>query len=48
MSARPLCAYCLRRPRREPRSWLLVAIVLVVVVGAAVVAMLNLGGDALR
>lgn len=48
MTARPLCAYCLRRPRREPRSWILVAIVLVAVAGAAVVAILALGGSALQ
>jgi uncharacterized membrane protein YidH (DUF202 family) len=46
--ARWPCHYCLRRPRREPRSWLLVAIVLVVVVGVAVVAIIGLGADALR
>ena len=42
------CAYCLRRPRREPTSWLLVAIVLVVVVGVAVVAIVGMGSEALR
>lgn len=38
----------MRTRRREPASWFLVAIALVAVIGAAVVALLNLGADALR
>ena len=45
--ARWPCHYCLRHARREPRSWALVALVVVVIVGMAVVALLNLGGAAL-
>ena len=34
--------------RREPSSWILVAIVLVAVAGAAAVAIINLGARALQ
>jgi hypothetical protein len=44
--ARWPCAYCLRRPRREPSAWCWAFIVAIALLGAVVVAFLAMAVEA--